>query len=237
MAFPTIEDITQSTHVDESSHAISYPATVGSGDLLIVGFGCDDNEVLTWQSGWNVIYEEDAGAQGPTLGVAWKEADGTEGGGSFNIQTGTSEGSCAHLIRITGHQTPGVNDPEASVEGAGSSQNPDALSLTASGGSKEFLIICFEVNDDDDNVTVYPRNMTSKNQYAQVATATAGIATTVSETNVFDPNQFTIAASESWEAATIMVYPYEFIPPPSVVKKSMIVKVKGKVLGLQYWGK
>lgn len=207
MAYPVIEDITETTPQSQSTHVIDYPATVDAGDLLIVVFACDDNETVTCAA-FTEIYNEDAGPQGPTLYVGWRDAVGDEDGGTFNITTGGTEGSCAYVFRISGAADPTEDPPEASAEGTGSGVNPNALSLSPTGGSKDYLWISAAANDDDDDVTGYPSNMADNNQYSQETTVTLGIATEEATAASFDPAQFTIAASESWEAVTIAVYPY-----------------------------
>jgi hypothetical protein len=211
MVAPTIADITETTPQSAQNHSIDYPAVVDAGDLLICAFACDDDEAsVTWPNEgteWNVIYEENAGPQGPTLSIAWKEAVGNEDGTTFTITTPTTEGSCAYVFRITGAEDPDTQPPEASTTAFGSSQNPNSLSLTPTGGSKDYLWLSISANDDDDNVTGYPSNMADNNQYSQQTDVTLGIATEEVTAASFDPAQFTIAATESWEAATIAVHP------------------------------
>lgn len=211
MSYPVVEDITETTPQSASTHVIDYPATVDVDDLLIVVFACDDNEVVTC-SAFTEIYNEDAGAQGPTLYVGWRKAVGDEDGGTFDIITGGAEGSCAYVFRITGAQDPTSVPPEASAEGFGSSVNPNSLSLTPLSGSRYYLFISVEGNDDDDNVTGYPSNMADNRQYSQQTSVTLGIATEEYVGTVFDPEQFTIAAAESWEAATISIPGDAFVP-------------------------
>jgi len=209
-AYPVVEEIAESTHVGETTHVTNYPTIVDAGDLLIAVFTCDDNEVVTFPnegSDWNTIYNEDAGAQGPTLAVAWREAVGDEDGGTFEITTGGSEGSCAYVFRISGAEDPDTQAPEASTEATGSGVNPDSLSLSPTGGSKEYLWISAEGNDDDDDTTGWPSNMADNNVFLQVASVTLGVATEEGTTDAFDPAQFTIAATESWEAVTIAIHP------------------------------
>jgi hypothetical protein len=230
VSFPVIESITPTTTAGDSNHVIDYPATVDANDLLICTFGCDDDETVTFPNegtDWTVIYRENAGGQGPTLAAAWRKADGTEDGGNFTVTTGSSEGSCAYVFRITGAQDPSTTPPEASTEATGTSANPDSLSLTPSSGSRYYIWISVETNDDDDNVTGYPSNMGDNNQYSQVSTATLGIATVESEGTALDPAQFTLAASEQWEAATISV-PGDAYTPPAGSESTTKALINGK---------
>jgi len=109
------------------------------------------------------------------------------------------------MFRITGHDSGQA--PEASTEGTGNDAYPNSLSLTPTGGAKEYLWISVEANDDDDNVTGYPSNMPDNQNYLQVATVTMGRATDNENAASFDPAQFTIAAGETWEAVTVAVHP------------------------------
>lgn len=212
MSYPVIEDITPTTTpTDTQTHVIDYPATVDPGDLLILIFVCDDNETVTC-SAFTEIYNEDSGPQGPTLYVGWRDAVGDEDGTTFTVTTGSNESSCAYVFRISGAADPSTSPPEASIEGTGSSTNPNSLSLTPTGGSKDYLWISGAGNDDDDDVTGYPSNMADNNQYIQTTSVTLGIATEEATAASFDPAAFTIAATESWQAVTIAVHP----PPPDV---------------------
>jgi hypothetical protein len=208
-----VEDVTNTSQATATStHTTNYPSTVDAGDLLITVFVCDDNEAVTFPNegtDWNTIYNEDAGNAGPTLAVAWRDAVGDEDGTTFDITTGGAEESLAMVLRITGHQDPSTDPPEASTEATGTSIYPDSLSLSPTGGSKEYLWISFSGNDDDDDVTVFPINMGDNEKWSQNVGCTLGMASVEYEGTSFDPENYTIAAPESWEAVTVAVYPYE----------------------------
>jgi hypothetical protein len=84
-------------------HAINYPATVDSGDLLVAVVGANINPTFT-VAGWTTLASDIAD---DTIIIVYKVADGTEGGTTFNVNTsGTAVEVTGHVWRITDGGTP-----------------------------------------------------------------------------------------------------------------------------------
>lgn len=109
MASPVIE---QTTTGGESggvtSHTVTLPSTVDANDLLIVMFKTFFlNSSNSWPKGWYVF------AHNRGFYVAYKLADGTEGGTSFEVLTVRSSRSAFICYRLSGAEDPFIQAPEA----------------------------------------------------------------------------------------------------------------------------
>jgi len=214
MAFPQVEATNTSFHNgDVTDHIVSLPVGIQAGETLLVFFGSDGPESVGWPAGWNEIFEEKNAAN--TLAVAWRKATGGEGA-SITVTTGNAQRSAHASYRISGAIDPTSTAPEVSTGATGVDVNPDPDSLTAGGGSKEYLWIAVEGNNDGNKTVVaYPTNFDSNqlNQTGGFATGCGvGVATDEVETDTQDPATFTISDSDQWVACTVAVYPVEAIP-------------------------
>jgi len=209
MAFPVVEATNHSVEASNTTtHTVSLPAGIQAGETLLVFFSCDSVETVTFPEGWTKIKEESYSTW-ITLAVAWRKADGEEGA-SITVTTGTDEESAHISYRISGATDPTSTPPEVSAGANSYGDTPDPASLTAGGGSKEYLWIAVEGNDDDEPVTDYPTNYTNGETYASSEAFSAcsiGIARRNLETDTENPGAFTIADEEAWAACTVAVYP------------------------------
>ncbi len=100
-AAPTVTSITGSTfNSDVLSHAVSMPATVSTGDLLLVIFTNDGDATVTTPTGWVRLWSN---ANGSALrGTAYARVSrGTEGGTTVNFITSAAEQAAAQVYRVT----------------------------------------------------------------------------------------------------------------------------------------
>ena len=206
--FPQVEDTnTSSEDANTTSHTISLPANISSGDLLVIFFATDgDNYVSDWD-GFTELFNDSQGAY-VSLSVAYKKAVGTEGA-TITVTTRYNESSSHISFRISGHEDPSVQALEVSAgaKSAGS-VNPDPDSLTPTGGAKNYLWFAVEANDYTRSVTVYPLpdnniNKVGGGQY------NCGVGVCSDELNQasLDPGTFTISTSEQWIACTVAIHP------------------------------
>lgn len=138
MTFPVVAATNTSiTNPENNTHTVSLPASIQSGDLLIV-LGLFDNQngaTPSTPAGWSVT--QATTTSGNVGFVAYhKTASGSEGA-SVTISTGASDSIAAHeSFRITGWTgTPQV----ATATGTGAS--PDCPNLAPSWGTKDTLWI------------------------------------------------------------------------------------------------
>jgi len=213
MASPAVAATNTSiTDSNATSHTVSLPASISSGDLLIVAFGANGfGPGVSWPAGWTEFLEFDHASTG-TLALAYRQADGGEGA-TITVTTVENERS-AHLSwRITGHEDPATQAPEASTgaEGTSTAPNPDSISPT--GGSKDYLFLAIHEADQDTdprtNTTASPSgygNLIEIDMESTQGVIIAGgdkAATAASE----DPGTFTISNSAAWVAATVAIHP------------------------------
>ncbi len=209
MAFPQVEATNTSSEDGLTvSHTVSLPTGIQVGETLLVFFVREGfTEGISWPAGWNSIIDKNTNNVA-MLGIAWRKATGGEGA-TITVTTGASNARSAHAsYRISGATDPTVTAPEASTGVIGANAIPDPDSLTAGGGSDEYLWIAVEGNDGPRAVTVYPTNYDS-NQLTKIATGGVGIgvASDEVETDTQDPGTFTIDAADQWAACTVAVYP------------------------------
>lgn len=211
MAVPTVASSASNANSTTLTPVITMPGGIQAGDLLIACVCCDDNQTMAWPDGWIEIYEEDAGGNGPTLGIAWRKADETEGESITVTLNGAETASCS-CFRITGAEDPDTQPPEVSAEASGSSTGPDPGSLTPTGGAKDYLWIVVGCNDNATiTLSAYPTGYGS-NQIDEAEGLGAGgvrlyLATKEENDSSDNPDSFTISSTALWEACTIAVHP------------------------------
>ena len=77
--FPTVAATNTSSSAPATSHTVSLPTGIVSGDLLIVTFASNANAIThSWPAGWTELYDQTSGTMSGS--AAYRRADGTEGG-------------------------------------------------------------------------------------------------------------------------------------------------------------
>lgn len=120
----------------QSTHAITLPAGITAGDLLVVIFGANNSTttITTASSGWTTGTVQNSSANASGV-VFWKIA---AGGDTLSVSTGTSAQSAHTSYRITGAaSTPTITQTKNDSIGT----NPDPPAVTPAGGSKDYLYI------------------------------------------------------------------------------------------------
>lgn len=207
MAFPTIVTETSSANnTNQNNQVISLPASLVSGNLLVVALSLDGLNSVTWPAGWTEII--DANRSGVTASVAWRRIDGSEGATiTVTVDASASEMSCAKVWQISGDDT-GQAPEAASANNNGATPNPP--SLTPTGGAKDYLWLVFACLQPGSNVaTGFPTGFTNTGQEAGSANASQSPiawATLNENTATKDPDAFA-ATSNNWMAVTIAVHP------------------------------
>ena len=137
MAAPTVAGTTTTDSAGKTtSHTVNLPASIVSGNLLVIFFAVRGGGSVTWPAGYTEIAE--ISNSNVTLSIAYRQADGGEGS-TITVTTGDSDRSASTAYRITGHIAPATQAPELSTGATGTSTTPDPDSLTPTGGSKEYL--------------------------------------------------------------------------------------------------
>lgn len=217
MAFPQVQTTNSgNSGANATSHTVTLPTGLTSGDLIIVAFAHDDAgaavtaSVTSPASGWSTLVNNrvanDAGTTA-RVSVFYRWADGSEGA-SITVTTTGSEGSAYATYRISGADT-GTN-PEATTNAPSSSNSPDPPNLAPSWGSDDNLFIVAYGWDGNQSHSSYPANYGSNqltnrwanNNGAGIAMATRNLAAASD-----NPGTAGISGSEQWAAITIAVKP------------------------------
>jgi len=192
----------QTSTTDTTSHAITLPSGIQTGELLLVVFSSDGFPFISVSSGtnWNFLGQASNGTT-VTGAIFWKIADGSD---SLTVGTSVAEQSSHISFRISGVKKPG------NVTGSnsnGSSTNSDPPSHTMPGtGNRGRLWIATRSGDAQVVATAAPSLYSNLQTIA--ATGSNGASTntaerTVSSTAVTqNPGVFT-SATEQWVSFTI----------------------------------
>ena len=133
-AFPVIATTATSLQsVGTTSHVVTMPASVASGDLLIIGF-MHTTGTLTTPTGWTLTASLTS-ASAHQLTIFHRVSDGTEGA-SVTITSGSSVRTTHQAYRITTYQSV----PEGAVSADNTNNQP---SLSPTWGEDKTLWIAF----------------------------------------------------------------------------------------------
>jgi hypothetical protein len=190
-----------------TSHPISLPSGVQTGDLLVLVFGSDGATTSTINAGWTQL-ESLSQTTVVTQAIFYKTADGSD---TPTVTTAASEAASYVVFRIQNGGTPVATSTRRSSTNA----NPGSLDT---GSSAKYLWLGTGTWDMSIafTVTVPPTGFNSF--VIQPARMTGGAGVTVAVSQIFeeiqtkDPGNFT-SVSEQWVAGTIAI-PYLASAPP-----------------------
>lgn len=208
--YPTVRSTATYAGANSNSHAVTMPAGVVSGDLLVMVCAIDSLiPVTVTLAGWTRIVNVPNSAQ---LDVYYKKSDGGEGA-TETVGFSANEALCAVTYRIDNMHDPDVQPPQASAgakDGVGSvSPDPDELTPTIAGTG---LWLAVHAHDGNLRTTTGFPSGYSGGVSTQIGTiGGTGVGTAQRENDPIlaaeDPAVFTISASDQWSAATIFVLP------------------------------
>ncbi len=212
MAFPAVQDTATSLEDtgNVTSHTVTLPANISSGDLLLIMFSVDADETITWPSGANDAFTEFANlasGTGCTFAIAYRQANGLEPS-TVEVTTGSAERSAHISYRITGHEDPATQAPEEGIQ-AGGDQFPDCPSFSPTGGAKDYLWFACHGHDRDRTTIEFPTNYTNTISTQGSGAGSAGVASAERQLNAAseDPALFKISVADQWVAATVAIHP------------------------------
>lgn len=209
----TVESVTETSMAADTSHLVDMPATVNSGDLLIILIAARFNSAeFDTPSGWTLLNSLHNNVV--EFAIYAKDAAGTEGGGTVDVTSTSSVAAAAQTYRISGWGGTLATDVDISgTLATGASTAPNPASVTAGWGShaQNLFIACGGAGDDDETWNAAPTNYTNLISTTSGgginASGSVGSARRTLEADTDDPGTFTISASESWVAGTIVVKP------------------------------
>ena len=214
MTFPTVETTANSNEPsDVTTHTVSLPSGITSGDLLICFFGLEepDSNTITMPAGWNSIARgEYTGGADAGVEAFWKDATGSEGS-SMSVDTSLSNRSAHVVYRISGAEDPSTQAPEGQGDGNANSQS-DPPSVTPTGGAKDYLwIVATGRTHDGTSTLTAPTNYGNIVEYASGAGSAHVLCCTARrELNASSEDPGTFGNGNvlaEWGAVTVAVHP------------------------------
>lgn len=160
MAFPQTAAPTETIfNTGATTHNVTMPATVDSGDLLVALIGMTSNgdnntdPVIATPSGWTRLdYDTDfiGSSSDGAGGVYVKIADGTEDGGTVNWSTTATTRGVAQVYRVTAWNGTSSGWSIAELSGFATT-TPDPPSLTPSFGASDtlWMVMGFWLQDNE----------------------------------------------------------------------------------------
>lgn len=207
MAYPSvIATNTSEESSNTTTHTVSLPSGIVSGSLVFIFFASDGDHSWANLQGWTLLRVANNGTA-CGLSVIYKFCTGSEGG-SVTLTTNENEQSAHISWRISGDAGSGT-PPDVSTGATGSDDSPDPDNCNPADGTKDYLVIAVEGNDDDDNVTAYPLpdNNTTKDSISANNSCNVGVCSDELNVSQYNPDVFTLASGEQWSACTVMVHP------------------------------
>lgn len=216
MAFPVIETTAETATVAGTSHVVTLPSGIVSGDLILIltnkGVA---NTTFNALAGWTELVD-DAVSNGNTIWA--RTSDGSEG--STVTFTSAASVRCSHIAyRISGAEPVSVQAPQLSTVATGTSATPDPTTCTPTGGAKDYLWIAMagmagEEADDDTWGNSPPTNFLPnppRQKTNGIGGTNQGGLILSAERSVnaasLDPGSFGVDTSNAWRAYTIAVHP------------------------------
>lgn len=195
--FPSVVNYAVTTLSSGDPITVDLPASIVSGNLLLLGYGSNNSLAANVPSGWTQLERQTtAGA----LFIAYRVADGTEGSTLSLDRTGTS-GICGTVVwQIENYQ----GTPEKGTAVTGTSANPDPPSLAPSWGSAStlWLVFCALSGSGSPTVSSYPTNYIGGQVSTNGKIASAHRQLTASSD---DPGTFTYSSSNGFYVNTVAV--------------------------------
>lgn len=213
--FPSFKDrLTQEFTTDTTTHNVTMPSTVNSGDLLLVLLTNDGNATVTDPDGAGAWTSVSSATSGTAVRASvWaKVADGSEDGTNVNFVTSATEQAAVQVYRVPANEWSGsIAGVEASAAATGSTNVPNPANLDPTGwGTENTLWIAYAGGSSYASVTSYPANMAGGAHNLSntgIAGASVSSAWQNSATASLNPGTFTMGTTTDGVAYTIAIRP------------------------------
>lgn len=168
MAFPTVQSrTTGASSATATTHTVTLPATINSGDFLFVAFTCGNASAptVTWDNTtagtWTSIVTAVQGVGNVRGSLYSKVADGTEGSAALSIGLSVSAQASWTIWRITGCQ-----GAVETVSAAGTTATVTFSALAPTWGAEDTLWLAVTHVTNSPTVTTYSTNYTDPTRSA-----------------------------------------------------------------------
>lgn len=197
MAFPTVQARSSgaTTAVDTTSHAITMPSGITTGDLLVITFSVDNDPTCTASSGWIKLGQESNGVV-VTGAIFYKIA---VGGDTCTITTSSGQQSSHVVHRISGAGFPTGTPTNGSSTNSNPANHDPAY-------TRDFLWIATRSGDTTVVASAAPSSY--GNLQTQASAGASGASTNTAERDLAasaeDPGTFT-STLEQWVCWTLAI--------------------------------
>lgn len=210
---------------------VQLPDLVSAGSKIVVAIRAATGGAIDWPSAdWNEIKDEAPDASGDQVAVAWKAADGTEGGTTIAVTH--ASGKTAALA----YSFVNAGIPTISTAATGTASPIDPPSFSPAGGSADYTWIALATADGEQSpfAPSIPSGYPSKTETVPfTSTGTIGTANTnvavaasVRQTTAAseNPGSFAVvlAGISGWSAYTIAI-PFATPPAPSAFTPRAVI--------------
>lgn len=210
MAFPTVQTrTTGASSATATSHTVTLPATVNSGDLLLIAFTCGGGTgtTVTWDNStagtWTEIANntQSTNVRGILLS---KVADGTEDSAALSITLSVAAQVAWTIWRITGCQG-GVE----AIANSGGTTTVTFSALTPSWGADDNLWLAVGHINSTPTVSPYSTNYTNATRAAGSGTSRVTTESVERELNAASetPSAWTISNVNGHVQYTVAIRP------------------------------
>ena len=133
MAFPSVRsEVATNGTTAVTAAVVSLPGTYVAGDTLLVIIRNAATGGFSFPAGWNELHDASPDGAAGFTGIAWKEANGTEGTTVTVTQTSSKFAAVAYAIQ--GAADPSLLPPEISTVAVGTTGEPNPTTCTPTGG-------------------------------------------------------------------------------------------------------
>jgi hypothetical protein len=213
--FPTLVNtaVTNGT-ATATLQVINLPASIRNGDLLLAIVRNAVASTYTWPAGWTELIDASDDGDDDENTIGWRVSDGTDSA-TFTVTATVTGKFAGYVAQIRGARA--VAPTLSTVATGTTAANPDATSVTATGGARDYLYgSVFGMGGEPTvPVTTYPTNYSLGNN-----TANSGVAGTAATNCIVagawrqlnaasdDPGAFTVSGTKgNWSAWAIVFYP------------------------------
>lgn len=203
---PVLVSLTETEfNTNTTTHNVAMPASVTAGNLILLLWSNDSNDIPTPTGTWTEIYATMGGSS--ALGALWaKIAAGNEGGTTVDVTTPTVEAAAAQVLVFSNWDGNLANVQAATSSITITSQTFDCPSLTPSYGAYPSYWLVTLHGSTGQVITSPPPDYTDTvwtrgdptSTGGQVGSARRGVLTVSSE----DPGSFTLDASTTADFLT-----------------------------------
>lgn len=199
-AFPVVEARSfNNKSVAGTTHAITMPAGVQVGDLLLVAFnfGASGTISISSGTGWSIFDQDIVGTN--THAILTKVADGSD---ALTVGSSVSNTSSHSVLRISGAGTV-----TGSGVGQASSSSPNPPNHAPVAGSKKYLWVATTGCDSLRSISAAPTDFTNLNTAGSPVDAVSATAERQLEAASLDPGVFTVSGISDWYSRTLAIAP------------------------------